>query len=98
MMDTLLDVGNNLEITAGVAARTGNARFAWDNYRRFLQNYGMAHDLSRDEFDAVIDRFKQRLGIPLKRHFSGDQMREVALAYCRQIEAAGVEVINSPFD
>lgn len=98
MMDTLLDVGNNLEITAGVAARTGHPWFAWDNYRRFLQNYGMAHDMSRDDFDAVIAEFKSRLGIQLKRRFSGDQMREVALAYRRLIEAAGVEVIDSPFE
>ena len=98
MMDTLLDVGNNLAITAGVAARTGNAWFAWDNYRRFLQNYGMAHDMTRDDFDAVIAEFKQRLGIPLKRHFSGDQMREVALAYRRLIEEAGIEVIDSPIE
>jgi pyruvate,orthophosphate dikinase len=98
MMDTLLDVGNNLEITTGVAARTGNAWFAWDNYRRFLQNYGMAHDLTRDDFDAVIAESKRRLGIPLKRHFSGEQMREVALAYRRLIEEAGVEVIDSPFE
>jgi pyruvate,orthophosphate dikinase len=81
-----------------VASRTGNAWFAWDNYRRFLQNYGMAHDLTRDDFDAVIAEFKQRLGIPLKRHFSGEQMREVALAYRRLIEDAGIEVIDSPFD
>jgi pyruvate, orthophosphate dikinase len=98
MMDTLLDVGNNLEITVGVAGRTGNAWFAWDNYRRFLQNYGMAHDMTRDDFDAVIDEFKRRLGIPLKRHFSGEQMREVALAYRRLIEEAGIEVIDSPFE
>ena len=98
MMDTLLDVGNNPAITAGVAARTGNAWFAWDNYRRFLQNYGMAHDMTRDDFDAVIAEFKDRLGIPLKRHFSGDQMQEVALAYRRLIEEAGVEVIDSPIE
>jgi pyruvate,orthophosphate dikinase len=98
MMDTLLDVGNNPAISAGVAARTGNAWFAWDNYRRFLQNYGMAHDMTRDDFDAVIAEFKRRLGIPLKRHFSGDQMREVALAYRRLIEEAGVEVIDSPIE
>jgi pyruvate,orthophosphate dikinase len=98
MMDTLLDVGNNLAITAGVAARTGNAWFAWDNYRRFLQNYGMAHDLTRDAFDAVIADFKRRLGIPLKRHFSGDQMRDVALAYRRLIEEAGIEMIDSPIE
>jgi pyruvate,orthophosphate dikinase len=98
MMDTLLDVGNNLAITSGVAARTGNAWFAWDNYRRFLQNYGMAHDMTRDAFDAVIADYKRRLGIPLKRHFSGDQMREVALAYRRLIEEAGIEMIDSPIE
>jgi len=98
MMDTLLDVGNNEEIAAGIAARTGNAWFAWDNYRRFLQNYGMAHDLSRDDFDAIIADFKQRLGIPLKRQFSGAQMRKVALAYRQLIQDAGIEVIDSPFD
>ena len=98
MMDTLLDVGNNLAITAGVAARTGNAWFAWDNYRRFLQNYGMAHDMTRDDFDAVIADYKRRWGIPLKRHFSGDQMREVALAYRRLIEEAGIEMIDSPIE
>jgi pyruvate,orthophosphate dikinase len=98
MMDTLLDVGNNLDITAGVAARTGNAWFAWDNYRRFLQNYGMAHDMTRDDFDAVIADCKRRWGIPLKRHFSGDQMREVALAYRRLIEEAGIEMIDSPIE
>jgi pyruvate,orthophosphate dikinase len=98
MMDTLLDVGNNEAITAGIAARTGNPWFAWDNYRRFLQSYGMAYDLSRDDFDAIIADFKQRLGIPLKRHFSGDQMREVALEYKRMIRDSGIEVIESPFE
>jgi len=97
-MDTLLDVGNNEAITAGIAARTGNPWFAWDNYRRFLQNYGMAHDLSRDEFDAIIADFKRRLGIPLKRHFSGEQMREVALEYKRLLREAGIELIDAPFE
>jgi pyruvate,orthophosphate dikinase len=98
MMDTLLDVGNNEEITAGIAARTGNAWFAWDNYRRFLQNYGMAHDLTRDDFDAIIADCKRRLGIPLKRHFSGTQMQEVALTYRQLIQDAGITIIDSPFE
>jgi pyruvate, orthophosphate dikinase len=98
MMDTLLDVGNNEEITAAVAARTGNPWFAWDNYRRFLQNYGMAHDLTRDDFDAVIREFKRRTGVPLKRRFTGDQMRSVALAYRQLIRDAGIAVVDSPFE
>ena len=98
MMDTLLDVGNNEEITVAVAARTGNAWFAWDNYRRFLQSWGMAHDLSRDEFDAIIRDTKQRSGLPLKRLFSGEQMRSVALAYRQLIREAGIPVVDSPFE
>ena len=86
------------EITTAVAARTGNAWFAWDNYRRFLQNYGMAHDLTRDDFDAVIQEFKQRTGIPLKRQFTGDQMRALALAYRQLIRDAGIVVVDAPFE
>ncbi len=98
MMDTLLNVGNNEAVTRGLAERTGNAWFAWDCYRRFLQSYGMAHDLERDAFDAVIDACKKRWGVPLKRLLSGDQMREAALAYRRLIEEAGVAVIDDPFE
>ncbi|MBW1899985.1 MAG: pyruvate, phosphate dikinase, partial [Deltaproteobacteria bacterium] len=54
MMDTLLNVSINEEITAGIAVKTGNTWFAWDNYRRFLQCYGMAFGLNRDDFDAII--------------------------------------------
>jgi pyruvate,orthophosphate dikinase len=79
MMDTLLDVGNNEEITEGMAKKTGNAWFAWDNYRRFLQCYGMSFGMERDDFDAIISESKQSLGIPLKRDLTGEQMREVAL-------------------
>ena len=98
MLDTLLDVGNNEEITEGISAKTGNAWFAWDNYRRFLQCYGMAFGLKRDDFDAVINEFKQRLGIPLKREFTGAQMRQVALSYKDLIRDAGIEVVENPHE
>ena len=98
MMDTLLNVGNNEAIAAGLAAKTGNAWFAWDNYRRFLQAYGMVFGLERDDFDAVINDFKQRLGIPLKREFSGQQMQDVAMAYKEMIKNSGIEVIGDPYE
>ncbi|MFO7709596.1 MAG: PEP/pyruvate-binding domain-containing protein [Desulfobacterales bacterium] len=98
MMDTLLNVGNNPEITAGMAARSENPWFAWDNYRRFLQSYGMLHELTRDDFDAVIAEHKRRLGLPLKRLFSGEQMRQVALDYKRMILDAGIEIVDAPHD
>jgi pyruvate,orthophosphate dikinase len=98
MMDTLLNVGNNEAITTAVAARMGNPWFAWDNYRRFLQTYGMAHGLERDAFDAIINDTKRRLGIPLKRLLTGEQMRAVALAYKAMVQDAGIAIMDTPYE
>ncbi|MDY6970868.1 MAG: PEP/pyruvate-binding domain-containing protein [Thermodesulfobacteriota bacterium] len=98
MMNTFLDVGINEKIVQGLAVRTGNDWFSWDTFRRFLQSYGMAFGLLRDEFDAVIGEFKKRSGIPYKRDFSGQQMKEVALAYKSLIQDRGIEIEESPFE
>lgn len=98
MMETFLNVGINEKIAAGLAYKTNNPWFAWDNYRRFLQGYGMAMGLSRDDFDAVIDDFKARLDTPLKKGFTGEQMRMVALAYKSRIQDDGVAVLENPLD
>ena len=98
MMDTFLDVGINQDIVEAIAAKTGNVWFAWDNYRRFLQCYGMSFGLERDDFDAVINEFKAKSGIPLKREFSGRQMKEVTLAYKKMIEDTGIRVTDDPFE
>jgi len=98
MMDTLLDVGNNEEISQSIALTTGNAWFAWDNYRRFLQCYGMACGLQRDDFDAIISEWKHKLGIPYKREFSGDQMKALSLAYKEMISDAGIKILGKPYE
>jgi len=98
MMDTFLNVGLNKEIAEGLAARTGNAWFAWDNYRRFVQCYGMGYELERDDFDAIISELKRRAGIEYKREFSGKQMRKVALTYQAMVRDAGIRVPDDPFD
>jgi len=98
MMDTLLNVGINETITTGIAEKTGNAWFAWDNYRRFLQCYGMAFGLKRDDFDAIISDFKQKLDTPYKSGLTGKQMKRVALAYKTQILDAGITIIDDPFE
>ena len=98
MMETFLDVGINEDIAAGLAHRMDNPWFAWDNYRRFLQCYGMAFGLARDDFDAIIADFKTRLGIPLKKGFTGEQMKMVALAYKARIQDENVEVLENPID
>ncbi|MBU0986570.1 MAG: pyruvate, phosphate dikinase [Proteobacteria bacterium] len=96
MMDTFLNVGINAEIAAGIAARTGNPWFAWDSYRRFLQCYGMSFDLERDVFDAIISEFKRKAGIPYKKGFSGEEMKQVALTYKQLIQDSGIEVVEDP--
>ena len=98
MMDTYLNVGINEEIAAGMAAGTGNAWFAWDNYRRFLQCYGMAFGLERDDFDAVISELKSRAGIAYKKDFTGEQMKKVALAYKSMLLDNRIEIPENPFD
>ncbi len=98
MMDTFLNVGMNEEIAAGIAKRTGNAWFAWDSYRRFLQCYGMAFGLERDDFDAIISEMKRRAGIGFKREFAGMQMRKVAMTYKSMIKNSGIDVIDDPFE
>jgi len=98
MMDTFLDVGLNEKITEGLAAKTGNPWFAFDSWRRFLQCYGMAFGLKRDDFDAVIGEFKRRLGIPYKKDFSPVQMKAVALAYKQLIQDSGIAIVEEPFE
>ncbi len=98
MMDTFLDVGANEEITANLAGITGNPWFAWDNYRRFLQCWGMAFGLERDDFDAIISEYKRRWSISYKREFTGDHMKKVALTYKHMIQDSGIEVMEDPFE
>lgn len=98
MMDTFLNVGMNEAIAEGIARTTRNPWLAWDNYRRFLQCYGMSFGMDRDDFDAIINNFKEYLEIPFKRHLSGDQMRSVALAYKKSILDIGIQIAEDPFE
>jgi pyruvate,orthophosphate dikinase len=98
MMDTFLNVGMNEKIATGIKERTGNAWFAWDSYRRFLQCYGMASGLERDDFDAIISELKRRAGVQFKKQLTGSQMRKVAMTYKSMIINSGIDVIDDPFE
>jgi len=97
MMNTFLDVGINKDIVKGLVRLTKNQWFAWDTYRRFIQSYGMAFGIERDLFDAIISEFKSRLGLPLKKEFTGEQMREVALTYETLVQDHGIRLELQPF-
>jgi pyruvate,orthophosphate dikinase len=98
MMDTFLDVGINEDVVQGIATRTRETWFAWDCYRRFLQFYGMAYGLDRNDFDDVMKAFKDQWGVAHKRFFTGNQMKELALGYKDLIRDNGVHLETSPFE
>jgi pyruvate,orthophosphate dikinase len=98
MMDTFLNVGINEEVANGLAVGKGNPWFAWDNYRRFLQCYGMAFGLERDDFDAIIREMKNQAGVEYKKDFTGDQMKDVALTYKKMVQDYRIEILEDPFE
>lgn len=98
MMDTFLNVGINEDVAHGVAKLTKNIWFAWDCYRRFLQSYGMAFGLDRDDFDAIIAEFKDRLGVPYKSDFTGPQMKDIALRYKDFLFDNKIDIESSPVE
>lgn len=96
MMNTFLNVGINTEIVEGLIEETKEAWFAWDNYRRFIQSWGMSYDMHRDEFDAIMNRFKRKYGRQVKRDFSPVEIRELALAYRQELKNHNIELSDSP--
>ncbi len=98
MMSTIINVGSNLEIIEGLVEKTGKAWFAWDNYRRFIQSWAMAFDLDREMFTELISNHKRRYGVKQKREFTGDQMKELALAYHQATLDHGLELEVDPFE
>ncbi|MHC1727851.1 MAG: PEP/pyruvate-binding domain-containing protein [Syntrophobacteraceae bacterium] len=96
MMNTFLNVGINEEIVEGLIAQTGEAWFAWDNYRRFIQSWAMSFGMARDEFDSIMNRFKKKYGRAVKREFSPVEIRELALAYRDALKANRIEFSESP--
>jgi pyruvate,orthophosphate dikinase len=96
MMDSYLNVGINEEIVSGMIRSTGREWFAWDSYRRFLQSYGMSFGIARDEFDEIIRDYKEKYGVPLKKDFSPERMREIAMSYRDHIESKGIDVPDDP--
>ncbi len=95
-MNTFLNVGINDEIIERFAEKPGYAWCAWDCYRRFLQTWGMTHQIPRDAFDEIIIDFKVQEGVEHKMRFSSEQMRELALAYKKLLADRGVRFEEDP--
>lgn len=97
MMATLLNVGINEEVVEGLARSSGEAWFAWDNYRRFLQSWGMSFGMEREAFNEIMRSYKGRYRVEKKRQFSGLQMKEMALRYRRAVEERHITIYEDPW-
>ena len=79
MMDTVLNLGLNDEVVEGLANLTGNPRFAYDSYRRFIQMFSdVVMGLDKSKFERIIDQMKEEKGIKLDLEFSADDLKEMA--------------------
>ena len=82
MLDTVLNLGLNDRSVQGLAARTGNERFAWDSYRRFVQMFGnVVRGIPGERFEAEIAAAKERAGVKLDTELGVDQLRELQEAF-----------------
>ncbi len=104
MMDTILNLGLNDATVEALARRSGNPRFAWDSYRRFIQMYGDVvmgvQARSRDEhepFERVLGALKKEVKAPKDTDLSAGNLRELVRRYKRLIrERAGEEFPQDP--
>ncbi len=106
MMDTILNLGLNDEAVKGLVKKTGNERFVWDSYRRFVQMYGdvvlgmkPASKEDHDPFEEIIDQLKEEKGIKLDNEFSADDLKEMVARFKKAVkEVTGHDFPSDPWE
>ena len=79
MMDTILNLGLNEEVVAVIAEKSGNPRWAWDCYRRFIQMYSdVVMEVGKKYFEQLIDKMKEEKGVSLDIELGADDLRTLA--------------------
>ena len=82
MMDTILNLGLNDEVVEGLAKLTGNARFAYDSYRRFVQMFSdVVMEMSKTYFDSIIEEMKEAKGVKLDVELDADDLKELVVKF-----------------
>ena len=106
MMDTILNLGLNDEVVKGLARKTGNERFAYDSYRRFVQMYGdvvlgmkPVNKEDIDPFEAIIQKVKAQRGISLDNEMTVDELKQLVELFKAAIkEQTGKDFPTDPMD
>jgi pyruvate, orthophosphate dikinase len=82
MMDTVLNLGLNDVSVEGIAKKTGNERFAWDSYRRFIQMFAnVVMDIDGSNFEHVLDKIKATKGVEYDTDLTVEDLKEVVEKY-----------------
>lgn len=106
MMDTILNLGLNDQVVEGLARKTGNERFAYDSYRRFVQMYGDVvlgmKPVNKDDidpFEAIIMDVKRQRNIKLDNEMNIDELKQLVKLFKAAIhQQTGKEFPDDPMD
>ena len=106
MMDTILNLGLNDTVVIGLAQKTGNERFAYDSYRRFVQMYGDVvmgmkpeNKEDIDPFEAIIQQVKAQRGIKLDNEMNVDELKQLVVLFKQAIqERTGMKFPTDPME
>ena len=94
MMDTVLNLGLNDETVKGLAAASGDERFAYDSYRRFIQMYGdVVLGVEHHHFEEILSEHKDDKGVALDTDLKAEDWKVIAKAYAAKVE----EELGRPF-
>ena len=94
MMDTILNLGLNEEVVEVLAAKSGNPRWAWDCYRRFIQMFSdVVMEVGKKYFEELIDKMKKEKGVVQDVELTADDLKELA----NQFKAEYKEKIGKDF-
>ena len=100
MMDTILNLGLNDDSVKGLAAKTGNERFAYDSYRRFIQMFGdVVMELPKSKFDQIFDGRKKEVGAEYDVDLKTEDLKVIIEGYKELVKAElGREFPQNPKD
>jgi pyruvate, orthophosphate dikinase len=106
MMDTILNLGLNDQTVVALAERSGNPRFAYDCYRRFIQMYGDVvmgvqprNDVDHEPFEHLMDSFKEEIGVKNDADLTAENLQELITRYLKLIkERTGTTFPQDPYE
>ncbi|MCM1313998.1 MAG: pyruvate, phosphate dikinase [Prevotella sp.] len=98
MMDTILNLGLNETVVNTIAEKSGNARWAWDCYRRFIQMYSdVVMEVGKKYFEELIDKMKEEKGVTQDVELDADDLKNLASQFKAEYKAKiGVDFPDDP--